>query len=38
MSYALYEQLKAEWLASHPDATPAEIQRAMQAIAKKCGI
>ena len=33
-SYALYEQLKAEWLAAHPDATPAEIQRAMQAIAQ----
>jgi hypothetical protein len=38
MSYQQYEQLKREWIEKHPNATPAQYQKAMQVIARKCGI
>jgi hypothetical protein len=38
MSYSLYEILKQEWIAKHPNATPKEYQNAMMAIARKCGV
>lgn len=38
MSYAQYELLKAEWIAKHPHATPAQYSKAMQDIARKLGI
>lgn len=38
MSYDLYEFLKREWIAKHPNATHEEYQRAMREIAKKAGI
>lgn len=38
MSLSRYEFLKAEWIAKHPNATPAEYQKAMLALAKKCGV
>lgn len=37
-NFALYEHLKAAWIAEHPGATPAQYQDAIRAIAKKCGI
>jgi len=37
-NYQRYEQLKREWVDSHPDATPEEYEKAMFAIAKKAGI
>ena len=33
-----YEQAKAEWIASHPDASPEEYQAAIFEIAKRLGI
>jgi hypothetical protein len=36
--YARYDATKAAWIAQHPDATPAEYQAAVRAIAKACGI
>ena len=33
-----YEQLKREWVLSHPDATPSQYEAAMQALAKRLGI
>lgn len=33
-----YEFLKARWLAANPGATPAEIERALQALARRCGV
>ena len=36
--YALYEQRKAEWIAAHPEATPAEYQAAMTRIARALGV
>ena len=33
-----YEALKAAWKAANPDATPAEYQAAMIALAKKAGL
>lgn len=38
MSYNQYEQLKAEWIAKHPNATPSQYSKAMQYIARKLGI
>ena len=38
MSYSQYDAHKAKWMASHPDATPAQIEAAMKAIARKLGI
>lgn len=37
-NYALYEQRKAAWRATNPDATPAEHDRAMLKIARECGV
>lgn len=34
----LYEVLKAAWLTSHPDASPAEYEAAMRDIARKAGL
>jgi len=36
--YARYDAQKAAWIAQHPDATPAEYQTAVRAIAKNCGV
>jgi DNA-binding MurR/RpiR family transcriptional regulator len=36
--FALYEKLKAEWIAAHPNSTPEEYHAAMAAIAQRCGI
>lgn len=33
-----YERRKAEWIARHPDATPAQYARAMRGIARKAGL
>ena len=38
MKHAEYSYQKAKWLASHPDATPAQIEAAMKSIARKLGI
>ena len=37
-TYQLYEYEKQAWLLRHPDATPAQITRAFQAIARKLGL
>jgi hypothetical protein len=36
--YQQYEQLKREWVDSHPDATPEEYEQAMLALAEQEGI
>ena len=36
--YAGYNVNKAIWVASHPDASPAEYEAAIRAIAKSCGV
>lgn len=36
--WAEYERLKAEWVARHPDATPAEYEAAMLEIARKLAL
>lgn len=33
-----YEELKADWLSRHPNATRAQYELAMREIAAKCGI
>ena len=33
-----YEQLKREWVAAHPDHTPAQYEAAMKALAKRLGL
>ena len=33
-----YEAAKDVWLASHPEATPAEYTAAMTRIARECGV
>jgi hypothetical protein len=38
MSWGLYEILKQEWINKHPNATSEQYQKAMIAIAKKCGV
>lgn len=38
MSYSRYESLKAQWIATHPNATPQQYQQAMQRIAKVCKV
>lgn len=35
---ALYSQSKADWMAQHPNATPEQIERACQDIAKRLGL
>jgi len=37
-TYALYEAEKAIWLRQNPQATPAQIMRAYQAIARRLGL
>ena len=34
----LYEHFKSAWIATHPEATPREYQRAMQRIAAHCNL
>lgn len=36
--YAQYEQRKAQWIASNPNANYAEYECAMQRIARECGV
>jgi hypothetical protein len=36
--WARYAQLKQDWIARHPDATPAEFEAAVAQIAKECGV
>lgn len=36
--YARFEAHKSTWSTQHPDATPAEYQAAVRAIAKACRI
>lgn len=36
--FALYELLKAEWIAANPAATPAEYTAAIVNISKRCGV
>ena len=38
MSMHDYERMKAQWIAAHPDATPAEYAQAMREIARKAGV
>lgn len=33
-----YESEKQSWISAHPEATPAEYERAMQRIAKRCEV
>lgn len=33
-----YESEKAAWIAKNPEATPAEYQQAMRAIAQRAGV
>ena len=35
---ALYETLKAAWLSTHPDASPAEYEAAMVRFARLAGV
>jgi hypothetical protein len=37
-NYAQYEERKASWRAANPDATQADHDRAMQCIARECGV
>ena len=37
-TYQQYEYEKQAWLRRHPDATPAQIDRAFQAIARRLGL
>jgi len=36
--YQQYEYLKQQWASTHPEATPAQYQKAIQQIARKLGI
>jgi len=36
-NFARYEAKKAAWVKANPDATPAEYEAAMRAIARECG-
>lgn len=36
--YARYDAQKAAWASQNPDATPAQYQDAMRAIAEACGV
>jgi len=38
MNYSSYEREKAAWLRANPQATPQQIERAFQAIAKRLGV
>lgn len=37
-AHQLYEQMKADWLARNPNATPNEYAQAMREIAQKAGV
>lgn len=37
-AYVEYEKRKQEWIKSHPDATPNDIERACEEIAKELGV
>lgn len=37
-SFLSYEQAKREWVAAHPEATSAEYEQAMRAIAARLGV
>lgn len=37
-SWHEYERRKADWIASHPEATNEEYEQAMRMIAKECGV
>ena len=37
-NYNRYEILKSTWIANNPQATPAQYQAAMMAIARKLGL
>lgn len=37
-TYQQYEYLKQAWLLRHPDATPDQIDRALQSIARRLGL
>jgi hypothetical protein len=37
-TYQLYEYEKQAWIRRHPDATPAQIERAFKAIARRLGL
>ena len=37
-SFYSYEVEKARWIVRHPAATPLQFERAMLAIAKRCGV
>jgi hypothetical protein len=36
--FVRYEQLKARWVADHPEATPEQYQQAIRQIAAECRI
>ena len=36
--HASYEQRKQDWVAAHPDATPAQYDAAVCSIARECGV
>lgn len=38
MSWEAYEAAKRAWIAAHPDATPAQYDAAMRAIAEQMGV
>lgn len=38
MNWQRYEAEKAYWLRQHPNATPAQIERAARAIARRLGL
>ena len=37
-AWTLYEARKALWIAAHPGASPEEYSKAMQHIARQCGL
>jgi hypothetical protein len=36
--YAQYEQRKAQWIVDNPTASQAEYDRAIQRLARECGV
>lgn len=38
MNLSDYERMKANWIRTNPNATPAEYAKAMRKIAQKCGV
>jgi len=37
-NYQNYEMEKRHWVSAHPEATPAEYEKAIQEIARRCGV